>query len=410
MAVARHLGPAAKGAVASIALVTAIGASIARAGIGDAFVALVARRGAAVDATSRAAAGVLLVTIPIAGVVGGLTVLVLPQARGIAHPAALVAVATIAAAAAMSVLASMLDWRRDFVWPAAARAVVSAVTALATVGLVVVGPGRVVAALAAALIGTTAGLLLLLGRAAATGVHLRPRLDRPLMRAGLHLGVAFEASYLLILLSERVDLLVVHALVGSAAAGQYSVALTMGGLASFAPYALTAAAYPQLASLAPDDVGARVARLTRFSIASTLLVGVAMAAAVPVAVPVLFGEGFRDAVAPSLVLLIGALLSSPQWTLCRARAARSGPRLLITSYAVALAVMLAADAVLVPALGVVGAALGSVIGGAAGFAVALGQTSREYPQIPFSSYVPRPADAREFVTVLQSLAAGTRGA
>jgi O-antigen/teichoic acid export membrane protein len=78
---------------------------------------------------------------------------------------------------------------------------------------------------------------------------------------------------------------------------------------------------------------------------------------VPLALPLAFGEAFRPAVIPSLIMVPGGVVVSAQVLLCRALAARGNPRPLLHSFAVSLVGMCLADTAVIPLFGIVGAAV-----------------------------------------------------
>ncbi|HEX8771317.1 MAG TPA: hypothetical protein VF711_11175, partial [Acidimicrobiales bacterium] len=166
------------------------------------------------------------------------------------------------------------------------------------------------------------------------------------------------------------DLLFVYRIRGSSAAGQYSIALTIGMLVGTIPLALAYASFPRLANL--DEVSARAltARVFRLGMMVVVMTAAALAVSTPFGVPLLFGSAYEGAVAPSLVLIAGGVLWSAQWLLARASAARGSPAALCASFATSAAVMLGLDLVLIEPYGGMGAAMAAVAGAAAGAALA----------------------------------------
>ncbi len=87
-----------------------------------------------------------------------------------------------------------------------------------------------------------------------------------MLRRALAYGVPAESGVLLTQAAARLDLLLVFAFSGSAAAGVYSVALTIGALVNLAPSAIAFAAFPRLAQQQQGQAAAAtLARLARLA-------------------------------------------------------------------------------------------------------------------------------------------------
>lgn len=215
---------------------------------------------------------------------------------------------------------------------------------------------------------TLVAILVMLRR---VGVPLRPRWDPGYLRQALRFGIAVQVSNVLVLVTGRLDLLFVYRIRGSAAAGTYSIALTIGMLVGTIPLALAQASFPRLANL--DEGPARVLTAQVFRIGMVLVVAAAavLTTLTPVAVPLLFGSAYSAAIGPTMVLVAGGVLWSGQWLLSRASAARGTPAALCTSFAISFAVMVALDLILIRPYGEMGAAVAALVSAIVGFAVAV---------------------------------------
>jgi O-antigen/teichoic acid export membrane protein len=391
---ARVLGPAGQGVFATLAFVSGLFVLISGLGLGDAVIVRVGQG----RADYRRAAGTALVVGLMASAVGaGVTVLVgalqiRPDDRetwlavGAAAAQVPLGVATALAGAFLNVRERVREASLVFALTAVLTTVGVAVFVLA-LDMAVFG------ALLAGVVASSVALVVAAGLLRTHGLMGGPRFDLGFLRGALPFALRVQAGGIVLTASNRLDLVVVFSLAGRADAGFYSIALTVGTLASLVPWALSYAAFPRLARLPADEATDLIARSFRVAVAAALFTGALLALAVPVAIPLLLGSEYDASVVPALILLIGGVLVSGQWTLARAFAARGDSRLLVRSFSASLATMLALDFLLIPPLDIAGAALAAVAGTALGLAVCLLRYRRDKGGL--ASLVPRPADFSE---------------
>jgi O-antigen/teichoic acid export membrane protein len=307
-------------------------------------------------------------------------------------------------ASAAVALGFLLEAEHGLVFTSTVKAAMGAATALTTWLLVIVVPLGATGGLLALGAGSAVGAVLLASRLIRLGFSLRPRVSFAYLRHALRLGVPVQLSSFLVAVSARLDILPVQAISGDEAAGLYSVALTMGLLAAYGAGSLSMASYPRLAGLREREVLDYTARLSRTAIGLGVSTALVMTALIPVALPFAFGGAFRPAVPPAILLVIGAILYGEQLVLCRSRAARGRPRLLVTSYGVSIVVMLSLDVWLIPRFHLSGAALASIASSAAGCTIALGDHRRNFQGFRLRHFlVPTMTDAAEVVRALQRI-------
>lgn len=365
LVLARELGAAGVGSLASLTFAAIVLGRLASLGLGEAAVLLVQKERVPLHrvtialarpvAAGSVTAGVLLIGLAAAGIVGDAPV----SAIGITALAA----ALVTSQRVVS-LAAVAGGRLEIA--TAARLAASVVEVGIVAACAAVSDLDLVAALAAFAAGVLASL-------AIPWRAMRPAVrggrDRELVRRSLRLGVPQEVSYLLIALTGRLDLLIVLAVLGRAEAGRYSVALTLGQLVATIPLATAWAAYPKLAALDGTAQRALAGRTFRAGLLAAVAGALGLVAIIPVAVPMAYGSEFRGAVGPAIVLVIAGVPTSALWLLVRTRTAAGHPHLQVQWAAATLVVMLAADAVLVPRFGLGGASAAAALGSLAGVAV-----------------------------------------
>jgi O-antigen/teichoic acid export membrane protein len=257
--------------------------------------------------------------------------------------------------------------------------------------LMVVFDLRILGGVLAAVGGSLASVILYAASLRSAGYSLKPVWDRGYLLAGLRMGVVLEVTYLLMILAQRLDLLLVYTLSDEASAGLYSVALTIGQIAAYAAGSLIAATFPRLANTPADRSAPLIFRSSRLCLAAATTSAVLLAAMIPWLIPFAFGDAFGGAVRPTLILLIGGTVWSEQWLLARAAAAKGRSLVSLGSLGATVASMLVLDALLIPAHGIVGAAIGSVIANVCGLIVGLWWFRREIGA-GLTGLLPRPAD------------------
>jgi O-antigen/teichoic acid export membrane protein len=223
------------------------------------------------------------------------------------------------------------------------------------------------AVLSATMVAQTGFAYWLCAREGLTGGRAQRALARPLFRYGL--GQLASAAPTLV--TTRLGVLVLSLTVPAAALGQYAVAASVTALALPVVSAVGNVSFPRIASRTLS--AARLHRLQRWALLSSAVVGVALLLPVvvtaPWLVPLVFGDGFRDAV-PLVAFLAPAGLLLASGRVCGDLLKGHGRPLAVAGAqavaAVATVVLLAA---LVPPFGVYGAAVTS--GVAAGIALLL---------------------------------------
>lgn len=246
----------------------------------------------------------------------------------------------------------------------------------------VAGVAGVVMTLGLALTGaaTPASLLVVAFSVAAIGIAialrgLRPHLGavpRPsgeLLRrcAGYGFRIYLTTGFGLLVLKS--DLLVVQFQRGSEASGLYSVASSLADLLWILPSVVGAILFPRLSAL--SDLPARW-RLTLRTTMGTMVAFVPILALTallaPVAIRIMFGSDFEPAASSLRILCAAILFYGATSVLSQFLAARGLPWIVVAIWGGGFLLNLGLNLVLVPALGIDGAAVASLIAYAAVFA------------------------------------------
>jgi O-antigen/teichoic acid export membrane protein len=365
LVLARALGPEGKGAVGAVLLMAALASYAGSPGLAQASIHAVARLGlppAAVRGNALAAAAVLGLATAIAALA------LAPRLLAAAGPEAvqagrLVFLCTPLALAQDYSLALLQGLGRYDLFTVG-RTLGRALYPALLVGLGLAGALSVTTALAAWAVAAPAGLLLLWGlvdRAGAGPPQLR--LDLLPRYAGyglrLHLGTLAE------LLELRLDQVLLALLLPPAALGQYTLAVTASELLACLPNALAvvllgspAATSPTAGPAAARDAGLRAIRL---ALAAQAGAGLLAALAAPWLVSRLLPAGFAPAATAFQLLVPGTLALGLGRMLAGTLAGQGHPLAAAPARLVSLGLTLVLAPLLIPRLGVAGAAVASTV-------------------------------------------------
>ena len=382
---AHALGPDGKGYYATLMLLATLFVVASEFGIGDALVVLVGQGKAKLADAARATVhATRWLALAGTGVFLATAAAVFAPVRGGDVLVLALSGALVVAGVWYSTLVSLLLAVQRIVVLAAASAIVSAVTAGAMVLLAVAYELGLQGAVVASLCGVAAGAVVTLVQARKAGIACAPRRVPGYLAPALRLGVGFQLPSLLVVAAARLDLLLVFTLAGTAAAGRYSVALTIGALVVSIPTAIAYAAFPRVSKLEEAQARVFVARVFRHGMLGALLTALGLAALTPIVVPGVFGEPFRSAITPTLILLAAGVPWSGQWLLARCASARGATAMLNWSFGIGFGVMLGLDLVLIPPHGETGAAVASLVSSCVGLIVAavMHRAARTAPRTP----------------------------
>jgi O-antigen/teichoic acid export membrane protein len=178
----------------------------------------------------------------------------------------------------------------------------------------------------------------------------------------LKYGIPIGGSAIPILLNLRLDQMLMAALLPSRSLGLYVVAVAWSGLVTHLLYAIGTVLFPRVASAVEPSRGALLAQGCRVSMISAMLLALLVAAATPVAIPLLFGRAFQDSVAVSIVLVFAAVISGMN-VVCEEGLRGIGETpIVFWGEAAGLLITALALAILLRPLGIMGAGIASVTG------------------------------------------------
>ena len=390
---ARSLGPAGRGTLTAILVPLFLASWVAAVGLPS-----FARFSVARDGRPRALAttlGVLsLITGLIAFAAAPAIAPTLAEGRDVVHDFLIAGLAILPALVFANVMTSLVAgmelWRLTVV--------AQLLPPLATlVGLAALwAAGRLTVASAAAVSVGCQMLVFLPAVSALRGGGGAFRFERKLARRALGFGLRAWPGQLSSLANARLDQLLMIPLVDPADLGLYVVAFTVSTGPAVLGRGFALALSPRISRGQTSLVftGCRV--LVPLVLGSTVLI----AAIVPVALPLLFGAAFEPAVPLAWILLGAAIPFQGAIFLGEALTASGRPGQYAMGHIVAFAVTLPGLVIMLPILGVYGAALVSVVAYVAQFLYALVAAHRRFGGSYSDLLVPRRSDAAVLISAL----------
>jgi O-antigen/teichoic acid export membrane protein len=206
-------------------------------------------------------------------------------------------------------------------------------------------------------------------------------------------------------LNYRLDVFLVNYFSGRDAVGLYTLAVSLGQMIWLVSRAAATVLLPNVAALqeAAAANANRTAQITRVALGLSLTSALGLALFAAPLVPLIFGAAFRPSVTPLLWLLPGIVAFSVANVIASYFAGIGKPRLNFYVALAGLAVTVLFDLLLIPALGIAGAAIASTLSYSASTAVIIWLFARESSLPVQRVLVPTRADFALGISLLRSL-------
>jgi O-antigen/teichoic acid export membrane protein len=407
---ARTIGPSGNGRFVLLATLAGLTAMVVSLGLSAGIIFEVSRGRWSVRGAFRTsyAAGLVLGAIGFAGAFVVFLLLHDSVFHSIRTSLAVVALASLPPAIAYQFADSILLARERYEGYAALELSHSATFFVIGAGLALVFglSGAVVGILAAAVIGSGVGILLLIPEASRDATV--DQIGR--LREALRFGTQAWGANLLQQINYRFDVLILAAFTSSHDVGVYSVALTLTAVAWVLPQALTTVLFPRIASLdqattageiSSDESDAALAKGVRHAVLLSIPAGVIIGLLLLLAVPLLYGPKFHQTIWLGFVLLPGTLMLGVAKVLGSVVTGRGYPRYALYSSFVQAFAALALYFALIPAFHAWGAAAGSSLSYAFGTVVSLFFVRKVTAIGLREAFVPRADDVADYGGLLR---------
>jgi len=359
--IARALGPEGRGLQATLAAVVAIGAQLGNFGLHSANTYYVARDKSLLPVLLGNTLLLSLVSGALVALAGWLVLTIRPSLAPLPSGLLALAFVTVPLSLAYMLLQNLLlgigEVRAFNLIEVASR-----LAMIVLLAALVVARSVSVAAIA------VLGIVLAIAGVAAVIVRLRPhiscriRVSLVLMREHFVYGFRAYIGALFAFTVLRADIVIAKLLLGAEATGQYSIAVSMADLVYMLPVAAGTIAFPRLtATQDPAERWAKALSVTKYI--GLVMVALAVLAALLVrpAVELLYGDAFLPSVPAFLWLLPGVVMLGVNTILMNYFASIGNPSVVIWSPAVASGLNIALNVILMPRIGISGAAIASSV-------------------------------------------------
>jgi O-antigen/teichoic acid export membrane protein len=391
---ARTLGPSGRGVLAVLLVVPTLVLTMADLGLKQAAVYLVGQRKVPVEQVVQTVLFLVFVTSPVCL----LAVLAVYAAQGTTRYGAL----TVAMAVSAVPLTLLATYTRGVALGLGSiqtyNRVLSYVSPLNLAGIALL-----VGVLGLGVRGALGAYLL--SAALVAGYSLRflsgvappvPRYVRGLPTKMIRLGVVYAAATFALLLSYRVDVLLLQRAVTEAQVGLYTLGSNLAELVWQLPAAITPVVFSRSASSRdPQAFSRRLARLLRLTLLAGTVVGTAFYVAAPWLIPFAYGEAFRVSVGVHRLLLPGIVVSLVYHLLHSDLQGKGRPLVSLSVFLPVAVLNVTLNLLWIPRWGILGAAAASSVSYTCG-ALALAVVYARICDLPLRELlIPRAADFDE---------------
>jgi O-antigen/teichoic acid export membrane protein len=239
------------------------------------------------------------------------------------------------------------------------------------------------------------------------GVPIAPRYDATFSRTSLAFGLRGQVGNVLQFLGVRLDLLIVPALVDLRAAGIYVVAVRMADVVGQVATAVSTLVFPRVAGHGDAQSTILTERATRLTLIAVAIPAIVIGIGAEPILRLVFGEVYAEGAGALIVLLIAMVPLSLTRIIAADLKGRGRPGLVSWASLLSAVATVVLDLALVPALGIGGAAVASLLAYAAG-AIAILLFYRWVTGGRLSALVPTVADVRDLVQSGAALARAAR--
>ncbi len=225
---------------------------------------------------------------------------------------------------------------------------------------------------------------------------IRPDFAPAFAREALGMGLRGQVGNILQYLSLRLDLVLVAALLDLRAAGIYFVAVRVSEVVTQVATSASAFLFPQVAAQTERRSTRVTEQITRLTLVTVVAGGLILAAVAEPLLRLAFGDEFATGADAVRITLLAMLPLTLTRLIAGDLKGRGRPGLVSWAAFVGLVATVSLDLVLIPRLGIVGAALASLLSYAAGAAFMLG-AYRRLTGSRIGALVPRLGDLRVLV-------------
>jgi O-antigen/teichoic acid export membrane protein len=206
----------------------------------------------------------------------------------------------------------------------------------------------------------TAFVFLIIKKFAKLYISINPRLLKESLIYGAKAYIANAISYL----NYRLDMILIALLFGTGAAaavGFYSISVAVAEKLFIIPGALSTVLFPKISSMNDKEASNFTPKVIRSTLFMVFMSSLAMAFLIKPLVLIFLGPVFLPSVLPFLLLLPGIIAFSVGGVIAADLSGRGKPQFAVYSSSACLIVNVALNIILIPKIGIAGAALASTV-------------------------------------------------
>lgn len=191
----------------------------------------------------------------------------------------------------------------------------------------------------------------------------RVELEGDYSKKAISYGYKAHLSNLMAFLNYKADIFLVNFFLNPASAGVYVIAVQLSEKLWIFSQAISTVLLPRLSELSCDEEKRKqiTPLITRFTLFLTVFLGVVFALVANIFISIVFGVEYIGALSPLLILLPGIVLASGSRILANDLAARGRPELNLYTAVIVVVCNVAGNLILIPTLGLTGAAIATTI-------------------------------------------------
>jgi len=193
------------------------------------------------------------------------------------------------------------------------------------------------------------------------GYSFLPNLNLKLLKESIAYGVKSQLGNVLQFFNYRLDMFLVGFFLGTASVGIYAISVGMAELLWFIPTSMGTILFPMVADEMQEKSDQFISLICRQTLFLVMIVAFILFSISKFVIPFFYGKQFLAAIMPFNILLPGIILIGVHKVLIFALMGKGYPQYMSYSSAIALFVTLGLDFILIPRLGVTGAALASTL-------------------------------------------------
>jgi O-antigen/teichoic acid export membrane protein len=211
----------------------------------------------------------------------------------------------------------------------------------------------------------------------------------PVIRPALSYGARSYSANLLTFFNLRLDSFLVNAFKGAAEVGQYTSSVTFAEILWYIPNAVSNALFPKVSSVDKSTANRITPQACRQTLLIVILAAIGFSVVGGFLIVFLYGEAYRPAVLPFLLLLPGMIGVTVAKIISADLSGRGKPQFAAYSAGITVIITIILDILLIPVYSISGAAIASSIAYIVSGILSVFWFSRETGTLPSLMIIPR---------------------